>query len=82
MLREHWSDIDRVPSYRTSDDTLADDTYRHAARNDDWENAEILERAGFLTCSQARLFQFLEDLLHPLRRDQAEQEQSALAGTP
>ncbi len=43
-------------------------------RNEDWDNAELLEKVGFLTCSQAKLFSFLEDVLHPIRRDHEEQE--------
>lgn len=74
MLRKHWPSIDQTGSYRNFGESLADDIYRHAVQNDDWENSEILEQAGFLTCSQAKLFQFLEDLLHPIRRDHEGQE--------
>jgi hypothetical protein len=56
-------------------DSLIADIDRHMLRNDDWTNAEFLERVGFLTCSQARLFEFLEDVVHPVRRDRADQEQ-------
>jgi len=51
--------------------------YRHAIRYS-WSNAEALERLGFMSCSQAVLFAFLEDVLDPLRRDEA--GQIALAG--
>jgi hypothetical protein len=77
FLRAHFPSIDRTASYREQFWTLADDIDRHAVQNYDWSNAEILERAGFLTCSQARLFQFLEDVLNPVRRDQSEQERIA-----
>jgi hypothetical protein len=73
MLRKYWP-IDRLDSYRPFE-SLSDDIERHAVRNEDWSNAEILERAGFLTCSQAMLFQFLEDVVHPIRRVQEEQDQ-------
>jgi hypothetical protein len=53
---------------------LVDDIIQHMVRNDDWPNDEALERLGFLTCSQARLFAFLEDVLDPIRRDETEQE--------
>jgi len=53
---------------------LADDIDRHVLRNDDWRNSEILERVGFLNCSQAKLFEFLEDVLHPVRRDAEDQD--------
>ena len=75
FLPKHFPDKDRIgSSYHDFEASLADDIYRHAVRNDDWDSAEILERVGFLTCSQARLFQFLEDMLHPVRRDQAAQD--------
>jgi hypothetical protein len=70
----HWPEIDQIASFRKAFETLADDIDRHAVRNDDWTNAETLARVGFLTCSQAKLFAFLGDVLHPVRRDAAEQE--------
>ena len=83
MLRQHWPSIDHTPSsYDIFEGSLADDIHRHAVRNDDWSNSEILERAGFLTCSQAKLFQFLEDVLHPIRRDSEEQERIAAKLNP
>lgn len=82
LLRKHFPDIDRAPSYRTSDETVADDIWQHAVRNPDWSNAEVLERLGFLTCSQAKLFRFLEDVLDPIRRDEAGQEAVAGAINP
>ena len=75
LLRKHWPSIDQISSYRDPFETLADDIYRHAVRNDDWASSEILEGTGFLTCSRAKLFQFLHDVLHPVRRDHEEQEQ-------
>lgn len=74
MLRKHFPSIDQTSSYRDPYGTLADDIHQHAVRNADWNNAEILERVSFLTCSQAKLFHFLEDLVHPIRRDHDEQE--------
>ena len=44
-------------------------------------DAVRLEQVGFLSCSQAKLFQFLEDTLHPVRREQSEQKLSGLIGT-
>lgn len=74
LLRKHWPSIDQTASIRAFSETLADDIHQHAIRNFDWPNSEILQRVGFLTCSQARLFRFLEDVLHPIRRDRNEQE--------
>jgi hypothetical protein len=81
MLRKFWP-IDRMESPYRVFESLASDIERHAVLNEDWTNAELLERAGFLTCSQALLFQFLEDLLHPIRRDHDEQEQIVAALNP
>jgi len=74
LLREHFPDIDRHGSHRDMGATIADEVDRHAVRNDDWDSDEILKRVGFLTCSQARLFHFLEDVLHPVRRDERSQD--------
>ena len=74
MLRKHWPQIDKAGSVHDFAGSLVDDLYQHAVRNDDWDNVEILRRAGFLICSQARLFGFLEDVVHPIRRDHSEQE--------
>ena len=73
LLRKHWT-IDSISSVYEPFGTLADDIDRHVLRNDDWRNSEILERVGFLNCSQAKLFEFLEDVLHPVRRDAEDQD--------
>lgn len=82
LLRKHFPDIDHTSSRYHFESTLADDIHRHAVNNDDWENAEILEQVGFLTCSQVKLFGFLEDVIHPIRRDQQEQERIVAALNP
>ena len=74
LLRKHWPGIDHTSSQHHFGNMLADDISRHAVENDDWENAEILEKVGFLTCSQAKLFGFLGEIVHPIRRDHGEQE--------
>lgn len=81
MLRSYWP-IDQVASSQHVSGSLASGIDRHVLRNDDWSNAEILERAGFSSCSQAMLFRFLEDLVDPKRRDAAEQEQIIAALNP
>lgn len=72
-LRKHFPEIDRIESIYDPFERLADDIVRHAVRNDDWTNEKILEQVGFLTCSQARLFGFLEDLLNPIIREPEDQ---------
>jgi hypothetical protein len=82
MLRTHWAAIDHTPSEHDPFSRLADDIDRHVVQNHDWWNSTVLERVGFMTCSQAKLFQFLEDVLHPIRRDQDEQEKIAARLNP
>lgn len=74
MLRKHWPSIDQTGSAYRFGETVADDIYRHAVRNDDMPNAEILALAELFTCSQAKLFHFLQDVVDPIRRDSEEQE--------
>src|SRR5690606_32481144 len=74
LLREHWPAIDEPYTDRMSERTLADDIYQHAIRNSDWDNSFLLERVGFLACSQARVFRFLEDVLDPIRRNEGDRE--------
>lgn len=81
LLRKYWS-IDTMPSSRRVHESLSDDIHQHAIRNDDWDNANVLERIGLLTCSQATLFQFLEDVVDPIRRDHEEQEQIVVRLNP
>lgn len=75
ILAKHFPSIEQIESVYDPFQKLADDIYRHAILNDDWTNAEILERAGFLNCSQSKLCRFLEDVLHPIIRDTDEQLQ-------
>jgi hypothetical protein len=73
LLRKHWP-IDSITSIYEPFGTLADDIERHVLRNDDWSNSDLLERVCFLTASQAKLFEFLEDVVHPVRRDGEDQD--------
>ncbi|MXY70163.1 MAG: hypothetical protein F4Y47_16660, partial [Acidobacteriia bacterium] len=40
----------------------------------DQANSEILKQVGFFNCSQSRLFEFLEDIVDPSRRDYVDQQ--------
>jgi len=69
---EHLDLIDKVwpthrmPSgYDRADWSMADRLFQHTVRNDDMTNREILEALGFLDCSRARLFRFLEEITGP-----------------
>lgn len=80
LLRKHFPSIDQETDPFIN--TLAEDIDRHAVRSDDWDNQEVLERVGFLNCSQAKLFEFLGDVLHPIRRDHEEQKAILAALNP
>lgn len=60
-------------------DTLRYDIDQHYVRNPDLSNSEVLELCGALTCPQARLFAFIEQLLDPVARRGAEQSDLAAA---
>jgi hypothetical protein len=45
--------------------TLEDYLYRHAIRNDDLTQRDVLETLGLLTCSRAQLFKFLAAVTAP-----------------
>ena len=53
--------------------TVADELYQHAVKNDDYSNEEILKLVGVFNCSQSKVFSFIEDMVHPLHRKEAEQ---------
>ncbi|KQZ43279.1 hypothetical protein ASD63_33820 [Ensifer sp. Root558] len=68
FLKRIWP-LDKMPSIyadRYSDRTLEDDLYQATVRNSDWDDREILENVGLLTCSQRQFFQFLEEVTSPL----------------
>jgi len=73
FLRKHWPDISRLSSNIDFEWTVADDLYQHAVKNDDYSNEEILKLVGFFNCSQSKMFSFIEDMVHPLQREEAEQ---------
>ena len=47
LLRKHWPEINHTSSQHHFENMLADDIYRHAVNNDDWENAEIIGAGWF-----------------------------------
>ncbi len=81
LIGKYWA-IGTMGSSLHPFETVADAIQRHAVRNDDWSNADILQHVGFSACSQSILFRFLEDVVHPIRRGQAEQEQIVAALNP
>lgn len=81
---EHMEFLNRVlplkqmPSmHGYSDRSLEDDVFQATVRNDDWTNRELLTNIGLLACSQARFFQFVEEVTSPLA--QTPERQALLA---
>jgi len=75
LLGKHWPNIYNTASFHNPlDRSLAQDIGRHLVKEDDWTNSDVLEQVGFLSCSQAKLFGFVEDVLHPIHRGDEEQE--------
>ena len=65
VLRSVWP-IGRMPApIQGAGHTLEDDIYRHAIRNSDLTQRELLEMLGLLTCSRKRLFKFLAAVTAP-----------------
>lgn len=53
-------------------DSLKARITQHFLRNSDWSAEELFINCGALTCSQARFFKLLEEVLHPTTRRDAE----------
>ncbi|MDE0098983.1 MAG: abortive infection family protein [Truepera sp.] len=86
VLEKHWPEIALTDSFNQIAPlfykTLTGNTAEPTVQEDDRENSEVLEQVGFLTCSQAKLFRFLEDVVHPIRQDHKGQEQIVAALNP
>ncbi|WP_370036017.1 abortive infection family protein [Sinorhizobium fredii] len=68
FLRRIWplSEMPSIFSQTYDGRTLEEDLIQATVRNNDWEDREILERLGLLTCSQRQFFHFLEGVTSPL----------------
>lgn len=78
LILKAWP-ISQMPSgYDHLDWTMEDRLIQHTVRNDDMTNREILEALGFLNCSRAQLFRFLEEVCGP--EAQTPGRQADLAG--
>jgi AbiJ N-terminal domain 3/Abortive infection C-terminus len=83
---DHLELIDRVwpiskmlSGYDRPDWSMADRLFQHTVRNDDMTNREILEALGFLDCSRAKLFRFLEEVTGPEAQTPERQAELAAA---
>lgn len=65
FVQRAWP-VAEIPSPYGSSGGILDDIYQHTVRNYDWETDEMLIHLGFLTCSQAQLFRFLEEVTAPV----------------
>lgn len=65
LIQRAWP-LDEIPSPYGTSKGLLEDIYQHTVRNYDWETDELLTHLGFLTCSQAQLFRFLEEIVAPV----------------
>jgi hypothetical protein len=73
FLRKHWPEIYTAASNIDFYWSVHDELHQHAVKNDDYTNEEILKLVGFFNCSQSKVFAFIEDMIHPLQRDEAGQ---------
>lgn len=72
FLREIWP-IDSMPSISDIESNcLAGDIHRHMVRFPDWSNEDLLAYLGLKNSSQDLLFRFLEAIVHPRTRSEAE----------
>lgn len=65
LLQRAWP-LDEIPSPYGTTKGILEDIYQHTVRNYDWETDDTLIHLGFLTCSQAQLFRFLEEVTAPV----------------
>lgn len=77
LLTTHWPTITTMSSYHDPFDSFISDIQRHCVKHNDWPNSHVLEKVGFLSCSQAKLFTFIEDVMYPTRREEPEQREIA-----
>jgi hypothetical protein len=75
LIRKCWPIADMPPHYETAlaGRTLEQDIVQHTVNNFDWDNRQLLEALGILTCSRAQLFKFLASLVEPTVQKQARQ---------
>jgi hypothetical protein len=63
--------------YRGVPKTFTDDVDKHYVNETDWDNFQLLEKCGALTCTQDRFFALLQRLLDPIIRKGKEQQSLA-----
>ncbi|MES0036059.1 abortive infection family protein [Mesorhizobium sp. M0046] len=80
FLRRVWPTT-KMPSASYgagSGKSFDDDLFNALVRNNDWDNRDIFDAAGLLSCSQHQFFRFLEEVSSPLA--QSPEAQSEIVG--
>ncbi|TJY42402.1 hypothetical protein E5161_10435 [Cohnella pontilimi] len=73
FLKRIWN-LDEMPSTDSRFDTATGDIWQHMINNSDWDDVYLFERYLELLISTDEIFcRFLEQVVHPLIRDQLEQ---------
>lgn len=65
LISSLWPIASMPPPHYNGRASLEDDIIKHTIANDDWSNKELLEALGFMSCSRAQLFRFLEAVTAP-----------------
>ncbi|WP_308911552.1 abortive infection family protein [Pseudokordiimonas caeni] len=75
LLTKHWPDIRFEKASPEQNTSIFDFIQQHAVYNYDIENEYVLKLVGFHKASQFKIFRFLEDVVHPRRRDEESQHE-------
>jgi len=79
FIRRVWPIAEMDSVYDPSEGPLEDDIFQHTIRNNDWDTGELLTALGLLTCSKARLFKFLTEVVGPVSQTPEVQAELAAA---
>lgn len=79
FLQRIWN-LSQMPSTDSRFENAAGDIWQHMVRNNDWTWRELLtSRLNILGCEDSEFLRFLEQCLHPLVVDNAEQAEEIAA---
>ncbi|MER8400412.1 abortive infection family protein [Mesorhizobium sp. M1348] len=81
FLRRVWPTGRMASIFENAPDeqTLDDDLFNAIVRNNDWNNREVMEAVGLLTCSQTQFFKFLNEVTSPLTQSPESQAELVAA---
>lgn len=69
FLQRIWVLESIQPTFSFDWSSFAEETRENMYKTAGWDNSYLLERIGFLSCSQYRIFEFLENLTSPIVRE-------------